>query len=152
VQGAVRVLPLTDFPDHLLSLAQVVVVQGETARPAAVEHAAPAGRFVVMKLAGIDTPAAAAALRGATLQIPAADARPLPPAHYYVFQIVGLRVRTPDGRPVGEVVDVLRTGSNDVYVVRSPDGREVLLPAIEGVVEVIDLAEGEMVARPPEWL
>ena len=151
VRGAVRVLPVTDFPDRLLRLREVTLVHGGRARTMTVEQAEPAGRFVVMKLAGVDTPDAAAALRGATIEVPAADAVPLPPGQFYVFQIVGLRARTAGGEVLGEVVDVLRTGSNDVYVVRSSSGTETLLPAVEGVIEAIDLAAGEVVVRPPEW-
>ncbi len=152
LRGALRVLPVTDFPEHLLALGEVVVVDGRGARSVRVEHAEAAGRFVAMKLAGIDTVAAAEALRGATLRIPPGEVQPLPPGQFYVFQIVGLRVRTPDGTALGEVADVLRTGANDVYVVRSPAGREILLPAVEGVVESIDVPAGEIVVRPPEWL
>lgn len=151
VGGAVRVVPVTDFPDHLLTLKRVVVVQGGAARPARIERAEAAGRFVLMKLAGIETLEAADALRGATLRIPPNEVHPLPPGQFYIFQIVGLRVRTPEGSVVGQVTDVLRTGSNDVYVVRSEDGREILLPAVAGVVLAIDVEVGEIVARPPEW-
>jgi 16S rRNA processing protein RimM len=149
--GAVRVLPVTDFPERLLRLQRVALVQAGQTRTVAVEHAEAAGRFVVMKFHGIDTPADAAALRGATLEVDRADAVPLPEGHFYVFQIVGLRARTPDGAVLGSVVDVLRTGSNDVYVVRAPGGAETLVPAVEGVVEAIDLAGGEMIVRPPDW-
>lgn len=151
VHGAVRVMPVTDFPERLLRLRRVAVVHEGRIRTVGVERAEAAGRFVVMKLAGVDTPDAAAALRGATIEVAAADAVPLPPGQFYVFQIVGLRARTPGGEVLGEVVDVLRTGSNDVYVVRAPDGAETLLPAVEGVIEKIDLAAGEIVVRPPEW-
>jgi 16S rRNA processing protein RimM len=151
VRGAVRVFPVTDFPERLLRLTEVVVVQGRRTRTVRVEQAEPAGRFVVMKLAGVDTPDDAAALRGATIEVPAADAVPLPPGQFYIFQIVGLRARTAAGEVLGEVVDVLRTGSNDVYVVRAAGGGETLLPAVEGVIERIDLAAGEVVVRPPEW-
>ncbi len=184
LSGAVRVFPVTDFPDHLLDLARVVVVRGVTTRPARsrrhpprdrsaasrsgsrrrpteratetryfrVEQAEAAGRFVVMKLSGIETPEAAEALRGATIRISSDDARPLPPGQYYVFQIVGLRVRTPDGRVLGRVADVLRTGSNDVYVVRTDGASDLLLPAVDGVVQRIDLGAAEMIVSPPEWM
>ncbi len=151
VRGAVRVMPVTDFPDHLLALREVTLVRGRTGRRARVERAERAGRFVVMKFAGIDTPEEARALQGATLRIPAAEAHPLPPGQYYIFQIVGLRVRTPDGRPLGEVVEILRTGTHDVYAVRPPEGPVIMLPAHAGVIERIDLAAGEIIARPPEW-
>lgn len=151
MRGAVRVLPITDFPERLLRLREVALVQGGRVRAVAVESAEASGRFVVMKLAGVDTPDEAAALRGATIEVPAAEAVPLPPGQFYVFQIVGLRARTPAGDSLGEVVDVLRTGSNDVYVVRAPGGVEALYPAVEGVIESIDLEAGEVVVRPPEW-
>lgn len=150
--GAVRVFPVTDFPERLISLRQVVVVRGRTARPARVEQAEVNGRHVVMKLAGVNTPEDAEALRGATLRIPASEVPPLPPGQFYIFQVVGLRVRTTDGRVIGEVTEVLRTGSNDVYVVRSPEGEDILLPAIDDVIRAIDVAAGEMVARLPEWI
>ncbi len=157
LHGAVRVTPLTDFPDHLLVLSRVFIVQpapdrgGLAARPARVEQAEAAGRFVVMKLAGTETPEAAEALRGATLRIPPDEVHPLPPGQFYVFQIVGLRVRTPEGHELGRVADVLHTGSNDVYVVRAAGAPELLLPAVTGVIQTIDVAAGEIVACPPEW-
>ena len=51
-----------------------------------------------------------------------------------------------------EVVDVLRTGSNDVYVVRPAQGREILLPAVDTCVREIDVAGGRLVARLPDWM
>jgi 16S rRNA processing protein RimM len=152
VRGAVRVVPVTDFPERLLRLDEAVVVSGGAARPVRVEHARRDGRSVLMKFSGIDTPEAAELLRGATVRIPATQTMPLPPGHFYVFEVVGLDVLTPEGERVGEVVDVLRTGSNDVYVVRPPQGPEILLPAIDAYVQKIDVAAGRLVARLPEWL
>jgi len=135
-----------------LRLDEAVVVAGGAARPLRVEHASPDGRYVLMKFSGIETLEAAEGLRGATVRIPPAQAVPLPPGQFYLFEVVGLHVLTPEGEPVGEVVDVLRTGSNDVYVVRPPEGPEILLPAIDTYVQKIDVAAGQMVARLPEWM
>jgi len=152
VRGAVRVAPVTDFPDHLLTLERVFVVRGRTGRSTRVKRAWLAGPHIVMKLAGVETPEEAAALRGATLRIPPTEVHPLPPGQFYIFQVVGLRVRTPEGQALGEVTEVLQTGSNDVYVVRTPDGNDLLLPATDDVIQAIDVAAGQMVARPLEWL
>ena len=151
VRGAVRVAPVTDFPDRLLGLAEVVLVSGGAARPVRVERSSRSGRVVLMKFQGTGTRGAAEALRGATVEIPARDAVPLPPGQFYTFQVIGLEVRTPEGKAVGRVVDILRTGSNDVYVVRPPEGGEILLPAVDSVVQRIDIGAGELVARLPEW-
>ena len=76
------------------------------------------------------------------------DLWPLPDGSYYHFQIVGLTVFTVDGVPLGEVVDILETGSNDVYVIRDDEGKEHLLPALKDVVKDIDLEKGLMLVQP----
>jgi 16S rRNA processing protein RimM len=48
---------------------------------------------------------------------------------------------------LGRVTEVLETGANDVYVVRGPRG-EVLIPAIESVVRVLDVEAKRMVVSP----
>ena len=152
VRGAVRVAPVTDFPEHLLRLDAAVIVSGRAARPVRVERSRREGPSVLMKFSGIDTLEEARLLCGATVQIPAAQAVPLPPGQFYLFQIVGLEVRTPEGNRVGEVIDVLRTGSNDVYVVRPAEGPEILLPAVDTCIHEIDVAAGRIVVRLPEWM
>jgi 16S rRNA processing protein RimM len=99
---------------------------------------------VVLKLAGVGDASAAAKLRNADLHVPIEEAVPLPDGQYYVHQIVGLEVWTDTGRLLGPVMEVLRTGSNDVYVVRSGKG-ELLLPAIDQVVKQVDLPERRIV-------
>ena len=56
------------------------------------------------------------------------------------------------GQTLGELAEILETRANDVYVVKDEDGKELLLPVTEEVILRVDLAAGEMVVRPPEWL
>ena len=55
-----------------------------------------------------------------------------------------------DGSPLGRVVQILRTGSNDVYVVRDGEGNETLVPALADVLLDVDPDRGRMVVRLPE--
>jgi 16S rRNA processing protein RimM len=48
-----------------------------------------------------------------------------------------------DGRYLGTIVEIIYTGSNDVYVVRHGT-QETLIPALRDVVRTIDPARGEM--------
>jgi 16S rRNA processing protein RimM len=66
---------------------------------------------------------------------------PLPEGQYYYHQIIGLQVRTSQGEYIGDIIDILTGKSHDNYIVQSPGG-EVLIPAIEDVVQSIDLAKG----------
>lgn len=86
-------------------------------------------------------------LRGSLIYRPVEDAGNLPDGTYFHHQILGLRVETDQGEDLGEVLDILQTGANDVYIVGGDDRDELLLPAIGSVVERIDLQSGVMVVR-----
>jgi 16S rRNA processing protein RimM len=135
---------LTDFPERFQRTREVLV--GDLLEPRRVErHRLHADR-VVLKLAGVDDRPAAEALRGALVQVPIEQAVDLPPGSYYWHEVVGLRVEDRQGRYLGTVSEVIPTGANDVYVVRSSDGSpaETLLPAIKDVILEIDRESGLM--------
>lgn len=106
---------------------------------------------VLLKLDRIATRNAAEALRGARVLVCTRDLPALPPGQYYTYQLIGLRVVRESGEALGELSEVLRTGSNDVYVVKTAAG-ELLLPAIESVIRTIDLAAGTMTVVVPAGL
>ena len=66
---------------------------------------------------------------------------PLPEGQYYHHQIIGLQVRTTQGELLGNVIEVLTGKSNDNYIVQGAKG-DILIPAIEDVVQSIDLDQG----------
>ena len=76
---------------------------------------------------------------------------PLPEGQYYHHQIIGLQVRTTQGELIGTVTDVLTGKSNDNYIVQSHKG-EILIPAIEDVVQSIDLDQGYITIEAIEGL
>ena len=147
VRGEVKVELLSDHPDRLQPGLEVWVDAPGLAAPRRdrIEAARPHGRFWRVKLAGCPDRTAAEALRGGRLQVAEEEVPPLPPDHYYVFQLVGLQVVGPDGEPMGRVRDVLRYPANDVIVVERPGGREVLVPAIRQAVAQVDLAGGRLI-------
>lgn len=149
VRGEIKTEILTEFPERFASLRQVFI--GDDAKSFSVEGARLHSGAALLKLIGIDSPEAAAALREQLVYVAVADAMPLPADHVYLYQLIGLRVRTIDGQVLGEITDVLDTHANDVYIVG--DGtREILLPAIPDVVREINLERGEMIVELLEGL
>ena len=144
VRGEIKCEILTEFPDRFASLQQVYL--GDDAKPFSVEHTHLHSGSVLIKLKGIDTPEAAAKLREQLMHVAVAEAVALPPGKVFLYQMVGLSVRTIDGTPLGKITDVLDTGANDVYVVH--DGtREILLPAIPDVIKEINFERGEILVE-----
>ena len=70
---------------------------------------------------------------------------------YFHYQIIGLKVISVTGEDLGEITDILETGSNDVYVVVGPTG-EILVPALRDVIKEIDVLSGLMTVDLPEGL
>lgn len=140
---------LTDFPERFSDTVRLYL--GEARAPLTLQGARLVSRAVLLKFAGVDTRAQAQTLVGETLWVRDSEAIQLPPNTYFWHQIIGLRVRTVEGLSLGTVVEVLPTGSNDVYVVRGGK-QEVLVPAIEEVVRDIDLDAGVMTIAPLEGL
>lgn len=151
VRGAVRVFPLTDVEGRFEQLERVFVKRdeaGDEREPLHITRVAYRKSLVVLQFREITTVEEAEKLRDALLQIPINEVAPLPPDTYYVFQIVGLRVVTVDGREVGTVSDVLTGPANDVYVIKR-DGKEpALIPAVREFIKEIDVEKGCMTIDP----
>ena len=138
LKGGIRVEVLTDFPERLQPDAELWP-EGETT-PRRIRHVESGGRVPVIHLEGLDTREAAEALAGRYLEVPA---RPLDAGSYYWDDLIGLRVESPDGGAIGELVEVFRAGGNEVYRIVGPAG-ERLIPALRSVVKRIDLEAGVM--------
>lgn len=106
------------------------------------------GRTHSFTLRGVATMHAAEALRGRDVSIPRAEAPDLPADTYFHDDVIGLRAVTTDGRALGVVTSIIVTGANDVYVVRSDDGSEILVPAIRDVVVAVDPQAGLLRVEP----
>ncbi len=76
----------------------------------------------------------------------------LPEGHYYFFDIIGLSVYTETGEHLGEITDILQTGSNDVYVAERKNEKPLLIPALKEVVLQIDIPGKKMIVKlQEEW-
>ena len=108
----------------------------------------------LLRLEGCHDRTAAEALRGYLVQIPREEALSLEEGEYYEHQILGLEVWTASGAHLGELVEIIYTGANDVYVVQPADanGQDILVPALEDVVLDIDPDAGRLVVELPEGL
>ena len=104
-----------------------------------------------LKLQGIETREEARDMRGAEIAVPLTEAVPLPDGSYYEAEMIGVRVVALTGESIGILREVIATGSNDVYVVRGPDG-EVLVPAIADVVQGFDPERRELTVELIEGL
>ena len=107
---------------------------------------------ILLKLEGTNTRNDAEALRGVRVSIKVGELPVLAVGEYYSHQLVGLPVVDETDRELGRLSEVLATGSNDVYIVKTADGKELLLPAIESVIRQIDLENKRISVVVPDGL
>lgn len=148
IRGHVKVTPLTSNPERFVPGA-TLLVQGIPRKVLDVQS--PRG-YPCVRFRGFENRTAAESLAGTLIEIPESELPELPEGEYYVHDLVGLDVRTTTGETLGRLAEVLRTGANDVYVVRREGARDVLLPAIEDVVRAVDLDERVMTVELLEGL
>lgn len=149
LKGEVKIQPWCDSPEYLCTFKRLYSKSGD--RVYEIERIRPQGNMVIAKLKGVDTPEQAQAMRGRILYIDRDDAD-LPEGSYFVADLIGLEVRDEAGRSYGVISDVLQTGANDVYEIKSNDGKLYYIPAIPSVILSTDIQDGIMVIYPMEGL
>lgn len=127
---------VTDFPERLQPGTTVYL--GERHTRSTISGTRSHGDGLVVKFSGIDSPEAAAELRTRQVCVKTADRPRLPQGMYYHHELVGFEVVNEAGEQIGKLSEIMQTGANDVYVVSSHEGGEVLLPAIASVIMGID--------------
>ncbi len=153
LRGEVRVMPHTDRPERFEGLRECVLWDPATDARAVrrIAGVRRQGEAVLLLLAGCESVEAATALVGRLVALPREQALPLPPGYVYPWQLIGCRVVTDDGRPVGELSGIEPSPAHDLWAVRGA-GREHLIPAVPEIVVEVDVEARRIVIRPPEGL
>ena len=144
LDGALRIKCHSDNPQRFQAGNSVTVGDAERA---IVSCQSLPGEYAILRLDGIVDVQTAQLLAGQWLYAATDSGPELPPGEYYHYQLVGLQVTTDEGENLGQIREVLITGSNDVYVVESSEGAELLLPAVHHVVKQIDIAAGQVLVH-----
>jgi 16S rRNA processing protein RimM len=155
VRGEVRMRILTDYPERINQLERVFLGKSpdDTApTPYSVEHMRMHQDYGLLKFKGVDDRDDADLLRNLFVMIDMANAVPLEEGEFYLFQLIGLTVQTVEGETLGELVDVLETGANDVYIVDSPTYGEILIPVTDETVLKTDIDAGIVTVKLPDGL
>lgn len=146
VKGEVKVYPLTDDLERFQSLKEILIEE----KPYRIEDVKLLPDRVILKIRGFDSVEAAETLRGKTIEVKREHAVKLEKDAYFVEDLKGCRVYDTEGKDLGAVYEVISTGSNDVYWIREP--KELLIPALKTIVQVVDIEEGKIVIVPVrEW-
>jgi len=153
VKGEVTVEVRTDDPAERFADGVALLTWPADRGPLTVEHARDHSGRLVVAFAGVPDRTAAEALRDTLLLV---DVRTLAPLEdedeFHDWQLRGLSAQLADGTLAGVVADVLHLPHGDVLALTRPDGTEVLVPFVQAIVPVVDVAGGRVVVAPPPGL
>lgn len=155
IRGELRVRVLTDYPERIAELETVYLSlkpNDPQPRPYNVRAVREHQGYLLVTFQQIADRTEAEALRGYYVMVDIENAVPLEDDEIYLYQLIGMTVALEDGEVLGEVVDVLETGANDVYVVHGEKYGEVLIPINDETLIETNTDTNRITVRPPEGL
>lgn len=144
IKGEVKVYPTTDDVERFLDLKEVWLDTRREKLPLTVTGVKFFKNLVILKFKEFNDINEIEKYKGCDLLVDREHAVPLEEGEYFIADLLGLTVVTEDGEVFGTLDDVMQTGANDVYVVITTDGKEVLLPVIPECVLDVNLEEGKI--------
>lgn len=155
IRGELRMRVLTDYPERIKQLKQVYLGDATDHRhvtPYKVEATRFHKAYLLIKFEEIKDRNDADTLRGQFVMIDIDNAVPLEDDEFYMFELIGLTVKTESGAVLGTVRDVMETGANDVYIVKGKEHGELLIPAHDETLIEFDFEARVVIVRLPDGL
>lgn len=152
VRGEVKVMPLTDDPKRFEKLKSVYLDKGGCLVKYTIESVRYHKNAVIIKFKEVPDMNAAELLRDVFLKVDRKDAVKLPKDTYFICDILGAEVSEENGNKLGVLKNIIKTGSNDVYIVADDTGKEILVPALKDVVREISVEKGRIIVSLPKGL
>ena len=146
IRGELKVKPYTDSPEDFKEFRNLYL-DGEKRRVLSVRVG---DGMVFLGLSGVPDRNAAELLRGKNLELDRDEAPEPEEGRYYIVDLLGLAVVTEEGEEIGTLTDI-RQAASDIYTIQK-DGKDILFPAVSGVVKEVDLEGGRIIVDKKRFL
>ena len=143
IRGEVKVLTMTDAPEDLKAFDRVYI-GGNCYKILKVRP--QNGNCAFVTLSGIADRNAAELLRGMAVEVAREDAPELPDGTYYIADVIGCKVVDEEGKILGEVTEII-PARTDIYEVKTPEGKRLTFPAVEGLIADVDTKKGTVIVN-----
>ena len=152
IRGEVKVYPTTDDPERFLDLDEVILDPGREHKILEIEGVKFFKNQVILKFKGYDNINDIEKYLKKDLLVDREHAVELGENENFIADLIDMEVVTDEGKVLGTLTDVIETGANDVYAVKTPEGKEILLPAIRDCILDVNVDEKRMTVHVMEGL
>ena len=140
LQGEVRVISNSDFKEERFKVgSELFIDYNDSYIPVTIKSHRVNKNFDLLKFVDMYHINDVEKFKGCEILVDAANLSALDDEEYYFYEIIGCVVKTIDGMILGEVIDIIQTGANDVWVIKRKGEKDVLIPYIYDVVKAVDI-------------
>jgi len=150
IRGDIKIFPLTDDPERFFQLKEIFV--GEKKELVSISDAKLHKGLVLIHFKGLDNINDILKYKDEFVYIKDEDRVTLPKDHYFISDLIGCNVILKDGSRIGIIKDVLQGIANDVYIVKSKDDKEYMIPAVGEFIVSVDIQNKEITIDPIEGM
>ncbi|WP_214849741.1 ribosome maturation factor RimM [Exiguobacterium sp. s193] len=148
LKGELKLLASTDFPEERFKVGNDVFLETEgTYVPLTVSSYRKHKQFVMVTFKGMHHINDVEKYKGLKLFVQPEVLQELAENEYYYHEIIGCDVYDGETK-IGVISEILETGANDVWTIKRPGKKDVLIPYIEQVVASIDVQEKRIQITP----
>lgn len=149
LDGGIIFYIITDFPERLQKGKKVFI--GDSKLPVHIQSVKEHTRGLIFQFEEFTSISEVENYKSEFLYVETKELPQLPEGEYYHHQLIGLQVFDPQGDEIGVLDKILETGANDVYLIKTNDGKEVLLPALLELINKIDIENNMMIITPLDY-
>ncbi len=149
IKGTVKIESWCDSPEILCSLPKLYIMKKTGLIEYEVTQASVHKKCALVKLSGIDDMNSAMLLKNKVVYAER-DSIPLEEGSAFIADMIGLDVfRSSNGEKLGVLADVFESVASDIYIVKTEDEKEVMVPAVDEFIDEIDIKRGIFISPIP---
>ena len=136
IRGEVRVFSYADSISRFSEIEEIYLGEGNDVHR--IERSRKDKDMVVLKLSGIDDRNTSETLRGVNLYVDR-DKYLLEEDSYFTDDLLDCEVFSDNGEDIGKLAEVLQYSAHDIYRIKRPDGKDILIPAVKEFIKSVDV-------------
>lgn len=152
IKGYVKVQSFTRSSERFHNIRKVMIgTSAEESTERMIEAAKPGRSHILVKFQGMNDRSSAENVIGSIIFVDESEVQPLHEGSYFIHEIIGCSVYSPDETPLGVVEDVYRTPAQDLWVIRY-HGTLHMIPAVKEFVKNVDVQNKKIIIEMIEGL
>lgn len=154
IRGELKVVPHTDFAEQRFAPGSILVIEAANGvkTTVTVQTSRLHKKVYIISLKDFHNINEVEKFKGSLLKIEERYQNELDEEEFYYHEIIGCMAVTDEGEELGEIIEILAPGANDVWVIKRPKGKQLLIPVIDDVVLEVDVENKKVIVSLMEGL